>query len=183
MDARILDAALRVYAARGKAGFSIDVVAKAAGCSRPAVYARWPTRTELLLAAVRSFDSSLDVADTGPVRDQLVAVASHFMDGFSNVHGMATFRIVLDSLDDHELLGEWEKINEARLRSARDVIGRGIERGELPAELSAPEFFRSLFGAAMLQGIYDHLGMSESSGSTRAHADRLVDFLLGTQHR
>ena len=183
MDARILDAALQVYAARGKAGFSIDVVAKAAGCSRPAVYARWPTRSELLLAAVRSFDASLDVADTGPVRDQLVTVASHFMAGFSNIHGMATFRIVLDSLDDPDLLAEWETINEARLRSAREVIGRGIERGELPPELSAPEFFRSLFGAAMLQGIYDHLGMSESSGSTRAHADRLVDFLLGTQQR
>lgn len=178
MDARVLDAALRVYAAHGRAGFTVDLVAKTAGCSRPAVYARWPTREELLLAAVRTFDASLDVADEGSVRDQLVSVAQQMLEGFASVHGMATFRIVLDSRDDDALRAEWEKINTVRLRSASAVLERGVKRGEWSADVASTEFLRSLTGATMLEGIYTHMAFPERLTSAKAEAERLVDFLL-----
>jgi AcrR family transcriptional regulator len=178
MDARVLDAALRVYAAHGKAGFTVDLVAKTAGCSRPAVYARWPTREDLLLAAVRSFDASLEVADEGSVRDQLVSVAQQMLEGFSSTHGMATFRIVLDSRDDEALRTEWEKLNTVRLRSATEVLKRGVARGEWRADVAATEFLRSLTGATMLEGIYTHMAFPERLTSARREAERLVDFLL-----
>ena len=178
MDARVLDAALRVYAAHGKAGFTVDLVAKTAGCSRPAVYARWPTRQDLLLAAVRSFDASLGVADEGSVRDQLVAVAHQMLEGFSSTHGIATFRIVLDSRDDEALRAEWELINTVRLQSALEVLERGVARGEWHPDVASTEFLRSLTGATMLQGIYTHLGFPERSTAGAREAERLVDFLL-----
>jgi len=178
MDARVLDAALRVYAAHGKAGFTVDLVAKTAGCSRPAVYSRWPTRQELLLAAVRSFDASLEVADEGSVRDQLVSVAHQMLDGFSSTHGIATFRIVLDSRDDEALRAEWEQINRVRLKSAMDVLDRGVARGEWHPDVASTEFLRSLTGAAMLQGIYTHLGFPAQSTAGVEEAEKLVDFLL-----
>lgn len=178
MDARVLDAALRVYAEHGKAGFTVDLVAKTAGCSRPAVYARWPTREELLLAAVQSFDARLDVADEGSARDQLVSVAQQMLEGFASVHGMATFRIVLDSRGDEALRSEWEKVNTVRLRSATEVLERGVARGEWSEEVSSTEFLRSLTGATMLEGIYTHMAFPERLTSARAEAERLVDFLL-----
>ena len=178
MDARVLDAALRVYAAHGKAGFTVDLVAKTAGCSRPAVYARWPTRQDLLLAAVRSFDASLEAADEGTVRDQLVSVAHQMLEGFSGAHGIATFRIVLDSRDDEALRNEWEQINTVRLGSAREVLERGVARGEWQPDVASTEFLRSLTGATMLQGIYTYLGFREQSASSLHEAQRLVDFLL-----
>jgi AcrR family transcriptional regulator len=177
MDARVLDAALRVYAAHGKAGFTVDLVAKTAGCSRPAVYARWPTRQDLLLAAVRSFDATLEVADEGSARDQLVSVAQQMLEGFSSTHGIATFRIVLDSRDDEALRAEWEKINTVRLKSASEVLERGVARGEWRADVASTEFLRSLTGATMLQGIYSHMGFPEQS-TGRREAEGLVDFLL-----
>lgn len=178
MDARVLDAALRVYAAHGKAGFTVDLVAKTAGCSRPAVYARWPTRQDLLLAAVRSFDASLEVTDEGTVRDQLVSVAHQMLEGFSSTHGIATFRIVLDSRDDEALRNEWEQINSVRLGSALEVLERGVARGEWQPDVASREFLRSLTGATMLQGIYTYLGFPEQSASSLREAERLVDFLL-----
>lgn len=178
MDARVLDAALRVYAAHGKAGFTVDLVAKTAGCSRPAVYARWPTRQDLLLAAVRSFDAGLEVADEGSVRDQLVSVAHQMLEAFSSAHGIATFRIVLDSRDDEALRGEWEEINTVRLRSAMEVLERGVARGEWHPDVASTEFLRSLTGATMLQGIYTHLGFPEQSVAGLREAERLADFLL-----
>lgn len=178
MDARILDAALRVYAAHGKAGFTVDLVARTAGCSRPAVYARWPSREDLLLAAVRTFDARLDVVDEGSSRDQLVSVAQQLLEGFSSTAGLATFRIVLDSRDDEVLRNEWEKINTVRLRSAVEVLERGVRRQEWSAEVASTEFLRSLTGATMLEGIYTHMAFPERLTCARAEAERLVDFLL-----
>ncbi len=178
MDARVLDAALRVYAAHGRAGFTVDRVAKTAGCSRPAVYARWHTREELLLAAVRTFDASLDVGEEGSARDQLVSVAQQLLEGFASVHGIATLRIVLDSRDDDALRAEWETVNTVRLRSASTVLERGVKRGDWSADVASTEFLRSLTGATMLAGIYTHMAFPERSTSARAEAERLVDFLL-----
>ena len=178
MDARVLDAALCVYAAHGKAGFTVDLVAKTAGCSRPAVYARWPTRQHLLLAAVRSFDASLEVADEGSVRDQLVSVAHQMLEGFSSAHGIATFRIVLDSRDDEALRAEWEQINTVRLKSALEVLKRGVARGEWHPDVASSDFLRSLTGATLLQGIYTYLGFPEQSAAGVRVAEGLVDFLL-----
>jgi AcrR family transcriptional regulator len=178
MDARVLDAALQVYASHGKAGFTVDLVAKTAGCSRPAIYARWPTREELLLAAVRTFDASLDVADEGSSREQLVSVARQLLEGFASVHGMATFRIVLDSRDDEALRAEWEKVNTVRLRNASEVLERGVARGEWNAEVSSAEFLRSLTGATLMEGIYTYMAFPERLTGAGVEAERLVDFLL-----
>ncbi len=183
MDARVLDAALRVYAAQGKAGFTVDLVAKTAGCSRPAVYARWPTREELLLAAVRSFDAGLDVADEGSARDQLVSVARQMLEGFSSLQGAATFRIVLDSRDDESLRAEWDHINTVRLNSASEVLQRGVARGEWRSDVASTEFLRSLTGATLLQGLYNQLGFGERTAATADAAARLVDFLLDGRSR
>lgn len=178
MGARVLDAALRVYAAHGKAGFTVDLVAKTAGCSRPAVYARWPTRQDLLLAAVRSFDADLDVTDQGSARDQLVSVTHQLLQGFASVHGIATFRIVLDSRDDEALRAASEQINTVRIIRTMEVLQRGVARGTWQPEVASTEFLRSLTGAAMLQGIYTYMNYAEQSGASRQEAARLVDFLL-----
>ncbi|MCX2930597.1 TetR/AcrR family transcriptional regulator [Mycobacterium sp. CVI_P3] len=178
MDARVLSAALQVYSVQGKAGFTVDLVAKTAGCSRPAVYSRWPTKEALLLAAVRSFDANLDVPDEGSAHDQLVSVAQQLLEGFSSVQGLATFRIVLDSRDDEDLRAEWEKINTVRLRSAAEVLERGVARGEWRSDVASTEFLRSLTGAAMIEGLYTHMAFPERLQRARGEAERLVDFLL-----
>ncbi|WP_183407897.1 TetR/AcrR family transcriptional regulator [Nocardioides marmoriginsengisoli] len=176
IDARILEAALTVYAAKGLSGFTVDQVARAAGCSRPAVSARFPTRTELLLEAVRSFDATLATDDVGSARDQLVRLAENLVDGFGSVAGRATFRIVFDSLDDRALHAAWEDINAVRLAGIAEILERGVERGELPEEVRSEAFLHALVGAAMAKAIYGWLG----EGSAGPHdAAGLVDFLLG----
>lgn len=178
IDARILDAALTVYAARGLSGFTVDQVAREAGCSRPAVSARYPTRTALLLAAVRSFDATLATDDIGSARDQLVALAEHLVDGFGSTAGRATFRIVFDSLDDPALHAAWEEINAVRLSGIEEILARGVARGELPVEVRSTEFLHALVGSAMARAIYGWLGGGEA-GPDPGEAARTVDFLLG----
>jgi AcrR family transcriptional regulator len=48
----ILDATVALYAERGMAGLSVEAVAARAGVAKTTIYRRWPSKEELVLAAV-----------------------------------------------------------------------------------------------------------------------------------
>src|ERR1700734_4400041 len=52
VDARILDAAKRVFFDRGLAGASMDEIASLAGAGKPTIYARFPNKEALFTAVV-----------------------------------------------------------------------------------------------------------------------------------
>ena len=52
VDARILDAARRVFLERGLDGASIDEIAEAARAGKPTIYARFPGKEALFTAVV-----------------------------------------------------------------------------------------------------------------------------------
>src|SRR5215510_14702762 len=52
VDARILDAARRVFLERGLAGASIDEIAELACAGKPTIYARWPGKEAIFTAVV-----------------------------------------------------------------------------------------------------------------------------------
>src|ERR1700731_4692469 len=52
IERRVIAAALSVYGEAGWAGFSLDRVARRAPVGKAALYRRWPTKEDLLLAAL-----------------------------------------------------------------------------------------------------------------------------------
>jgi len=52
VDARILDAARRVFLERGLAGASIDEIAEVASAGKPTIYARFPSKESIFTAVV-----------------------------------------------------------------------------------------------------------------------------------
>lgn len=77
-DAVILEATLDVLAETGYEGMTIDTVAVRAGAARATVYRRWPTKTELVLDAVKRLaPSTVDLErlpDTGSLRSDCIAL-------------------------------------------------------------------------------------------------------------
>ncbi|MBM7369076.1 TetR/AcrR family transcriptional regulator [Gordonia hydrophobica] len=75
LEAAILDAAWAQLAERGYSGLTFEAVADRAGTSRPVLYRRWPTRAELLQAAVEFHGDRQDTSspDTGSLRGDLLA--------------------------------------------------------------------------------------------------------------
>jgi AcrR family transcriptional regulator len=53
LDDALLDAAWDELVERGYGRFTIEAVAARAGTSRPVIYRRWPTRSDLAIAAIR----------------------------------------------------------------------------------------------------------------------------------
>src|SRR5215472_8975212 len=76
LEAAIFKVVLRELAKTGYVNFSIERVAAKAGTSKPVIYRRWPTRAQLVYAALRTNRPALssDAPDTGTVRGDVMVI-------------------------------------------------------------------------------------------------------------
>lgn len=137
-DALILDAALEVLAEAGYEGMTVDMVAVRAKAGKATVYRRWPSKAELILAAVARMkrrQADLDrLPDTGTLRGDLVAMIKPQ----SIEEGELKLKIMagLASLLSHDLgLAEaaHAAIIEPWAAANRVLMRRAVDRGEIPA--------------------------------------------------
>jgi AcrR family transcriptional regulator len=140
LEDALLDAAYAELIEGGLSAFTIDGVASRAQTSRPVLYRRWPTREELVIAAIRHHDEQHrpPVPDTGTLRGDLIAV----MKG-ANQHRLQLVAPVLSQLSGYfletgrtpaelrrELIGD-------RVTSDSVIIRRAADRGEIdPARIT-----------------------------------------------
>lgn len=140
LEEALLDAAYAELVESGLAAFTFDGVATRAQTSRPVLYRRWPTREELVIAAIRHHDQRTrpPVPDTGTLRGDLLAVLKG-----ANQHRMQLIAPVLAQLSGYfletgrtpaelrrELIGD-------RVTADSVVIQRAVDRGEIdPARLT-----------------------------------------------
>ncbi|MEV4897159.1 helix-turn-helix domain-containing protein, partial [Nonomuraea sp. NPDC055795] len=78
LHAAIFQATLDELAEVGYAKLTMERVAERARTGKASLYRRWPTRLELVMAAVYSvLPDPSDVADTGSLRGDLLALLRH----------------------------------------------------------------------------------------------------------
>lgn len=70
----VLEAVVELVAEEGMGALTMDAVATRAGVSKPAMYRRWPTKQDLIIAAAESRVGALTVPDMGDFRAELRAV-------------------------------------------------------------------------------------------------------------
>lgn len=127
--AAILDAATRVLNAEPDAG--LEVIASAAGVTRPTVYAHFPSREQLLLAVVERITHEVVVAmdaadlDTGPAVDALMRV----LDAGAQVTGR--YPVLVQLISAHPVGPE---ADHDRHTPVADRIRRVIQRGRSAGE-------------------------------------------------
>jgi AcrR family transcriptional regulator len=143
LDDALLDAAWDELVERGYGRFTIDGVAARAGTSRPVIYRRWPTQSDLAIAAIRHHGRNQPVAtpDTGSVRGDLIALLRDASTSRSDV-------AVLISVQMGEYFAETGRAPadlRAEFLSGRqqpfgidEVLRRGVERGEIDPERLTP---------------------------------------------
>ena len=97
MESRVFAAALAVYAEAGWSGFSFDVVARAAGVGKHAMYLRWSTREALLVAALEDSIVAVPDLDRGSLRDDLLHLLTSMLHSLSGPSGLAPLRVLLEA--------------------------------------------------------------------------------------
>lgn len=134
LERAILDAALEQLSTVGWNGLTMEGVAAGAQTGKAAVYRRWPSKEDLVADALRAGLPHFEEApDLGSVRDDLLELCRQARDAMFSRPGFA-LRAVIHECDDiqaerfHAVI--FEGVVEPTIRLLRDVIMRGIERGE-----------------------------------------------------
>ncbi|MGO8964999.1 MAG: TetR/AcrR family transcriptional regulator C-terminal ligand-binding domain-containing protein, partial [Mycobacterium sp.] len=133
----VLAAALEELAANGFDGATVAGVAKRSGVHETTVYRRWVTRENLFVAALleRSADA-IPAPDTGSTREDLLAMVRGVIAYARSAEGTAVLRAALLPVDD-AYAGAREAFWARRLDALSPVVTRGIERGDVRADIDA----------------------------------------------
>jgi AcrR family transcriptional regulator len=149
-DIAILDAALELIAEVGYVPMTVDAVATRAGTSKATIYRRWANKKEIVLAAVARHraDQSPWSADTGTLREDLLAHAGHFAEVLRGYDGRLAVGLVQARSSHPELIDELELQFSSGARLSPAVIERAVRRGELsrPAD---HELFEEVVASVM----------------------------------
>ncbi|WP_163505421.1 TetR/AcrR family transcriptional regulator [Fodinicola acaciae] len=135
LEAAILDAAWAELAEVGYPRLTMEAVANRARTSKPVIYRRWPTRAELVVAAMRhKLPPFLERIDTGSIRTDLITLLERVAHRFDGVPNDTVPGLLAETFGNPAVM--------ASLRTqiaATDVRGymtamleRAVERGELP---------------------------------------------------
>ncbi|MER5964335.1 TetR/AcrR family transcriptional regulator [Streptomyces sp. NPDC002057] len=138
LERAILEAALEQLGRVGWNGLTMEGVAIGAQTGKAAVYRRWPSKEDLVADALQAGLPTLDEApDLGGVREDLYGLCRRVRDVMYSKPGFA-LRAVLHECDAdsaerfHGLI--LTGVVEPSARLFRDVLSRGIARGEVRAD-------------------------------------------------
>lgn len=134
----IVDATLDLLVEEGGvAGVSIEAVAARAGVGKTTIYRRWPNKEELIIAALAALKAPLPEPGDGPIRDDLIALASAFLVEKTDRKRVDCYWSITGSAEKHpDLLDRFTReIVEPRRDHMRAVLRHGIETGELRADM------------------------------------------------
>ncbi|MFZ4746067.1 MAG: TetR/AcrR family transcriptional regulator [Sphingomonas sp.] len=152
IEARILDAALALYARQGWLGFNLDAVARDGGVSKDALYRRWKSRDALLQDALRTRWDWVATIDEGNVRSDLLELAARTFDTFAGTYGEVALQLRADARRFPEVNAFAEPYRELMVRQGRDIVRRAIANGELSRTINPGLLMDLLIG-----GITNHI--------------------------
>jgi AcrR family transcriptional regulator len=136
-DRAILSATLELIAENGVHELRVDDVAGRAGVGKATIYRRYRSKDELITAAVAGLVRENPVPDTGRTREDLRALMRSAVRVYRGSIEAAVMPSVVDAMTrDPELARLFREGFLAPRRAALSaVLERGIERGELRADL------------------------------------------------
>lgn len=157
-------------------GLTIEGVAARSGVAKTTIYRRWRSKEDLALAALLELiqQEPTPVRPVGGTRAALRAHLARLIDNLnSKLYGRTVRGLISDLGVDLELArGFRERVLARRVAATRELLRRGIDRGELRRDLDLELAVDLLLGP-----IYYRLTIS-GEPLTRAFVDRLVGAVM-----
>jgi AcrR family transcriptional regulator len=131
LEQAILNATVDVILRRGLTGATVGEVARQAGTGKAALYRRWPSKTALVVAAVRALQAEVTVPDTGTLRGDLLAWVQHYTSGDERAP-LLLASVLSEASRDAELReAARTAIGNPPMAALRTLIDRWIKHGEV----------------------------------------------------
>jgi AcrR family transcriptional regulator len=171
--AAVLSATLEELVTVGYANLSFERIARRADVHRSTLYRHWSDKhglvTEALLA--RS-EATVPIPDTGSLRGDLLAFGNGIVANITAPEYEAIVRAVASDTSTAQALGRpardfWEQ----RLRRARVIVHRAVERGEVAEDVDPVVLLEALVGPLYLRLLITRERLNE------AFVEKVVDLL------
>jgi AcrR family transcriptional regulator len=149
-DKAIITATLDLLAEEGGvAGVSIEAVASRAGVGKTTIYRRWPNKEALIIDALAALKEPFPAPVGDSVREDLVAIARAFMTDKSDKKRLDCYWSIMNGAERYpELIARFTReVIEPRRDVIRRVLRRGIDSGELRADLDVEVTLWLIMGA------------------------------------
>jgi AcrR family transcriptional regulator len=148
-DRAIVDAALELIADLGVHAFRMDDVAERARVGKAAIYRRYASKDELVVAAVAALVSDIAVPNTGSTREDLVALMREAVAVYADPVAAGVMPSLVGAMRGRPELAQAvrEGFLAQRRQALRTVLDRGVARGDLSADLDADLALDVLGGA------------------------------------
>ena len=161
----ILRAAAGLLLEHGLAAVSMDAVAARAGVSKATIYRWWPTKETLALDALYTeWTAAAPVPrDTGSLRSDLIELLSPWVRLVSaQPYGRVIAALLAETRADPAFAAEYQRrVIEPRRDQAREIFGRAIERGEVPADLDLEVALDLIYGPLYLRLLQGHATLDD----------------------
>ncbi len=148
----VLDAAATELARGGYGSFRIEEVASAAGVNKTTIYRRWPTKVDLVCAAVRKVVAhKQSVPDTGGVEGDLLDLLRRLVAWKPTVEAASILRMLVHEAAEPEIADIARTLRAEGFEPWLTIVARAKVRGELPARTDARLLIEMVSAPAMLR--------------------------------
>ncbi|MFG2992852.1 TetR/AcrR family transcriptional regulator [Streptomyces sp. NPDC048257] len=142
LEQAILDAALERLSTVGWNALTMEGVAAGAHTGKAALYRRWPSKADLVADALRTGLPRIgDIPDCGSIREDLYLLCARTRDVMRSRAGQALWSVLheCDHMHADRFHGViWSGLQEPAQRLIRELVGRGIERGDVRPDATGP---------------------------------------------
>jgi AcrR family transcriptional regulator len=170
----ILRSTLKLLRETGFPQLSIEAIAADADVSKATVYRWWPTKAALVADAFsESADEELRFPNTGSVQKDMTLQIRQVIRVFRSQRGKVVAALLGGGQSDPELIAAFrDRFLWPRRRQAYQTLQRGIDRGELPADIDMNLILDTLYGPIYMRFLIRHDELNES------FADALCELVL-----
>jgi AcrR family transcriptional regulator len=157
----ILDATIEVLCEQGYGGLTVSSVIERAGVSSATLYRRWPTKLDLVMAAVEAVSPEKASTDTGSLEGDIRAFIAHLATSVTHRREHIVEALAAGSATHPELDQAMKaKFITPRLVELRGILARAKERGELTTVPSAETASSFVSGPAYHRAFVLHLPLT-----------------------
>jgi AcrR family transcriptional regulator len=147
----ILDATMEILIETGYRALTLQKIADRAGVGRQTLYRWWGSKADIVLEAFsRRTAQEIPPPDTGRAGSDLVQLMEESGEVLNNASGPIVLGLLAEAALNEQFAEKFWKLFQLRRRAVlKNILARGIERGELPSDLDL-EFWADLFFGGLL---------------------------------
>ncbi|WP_025776654.1 TetR/AcrR family transcriptional regulator [Brevibacterium sp. VCM10] len=149
---RVLAAVRSQLEDSGFVNLNIEKIASSVGCGKTTIYRRWPTKPELVAAAIVDGLKLGDMPDTGDVVEDLVEHAWQNLENFRRSKEEAKnngLLLAMFNMDVIPIISD--SFMKVRHAMGREILSRAVERGQMSDEVDQDAIIDALAGFTLFR--------------------------------